>query len=225
MPYPPETILLAIELVQSGGVLEHLWATFWRTLWGFLGAWVLGILTGVAMGSTQYGEKFFLPYLTAGLAIPAVSWAAMTTLIFGFGHLAPIVATTLVTFPYITINVWKGVEDIDMNRVRMSQAFNVSNSRLLLRYILPAIAPALFSGFRFALAIAWKIVTIAEMFASSSGVGAQIVNSFSSFRYEQAWAWVVLFMIIILFIEYVLVRPLESRVFGYRETEDITDLI
>lgn len=217
MPYPYETALVAVGLVQQGVVSTHVSATFWRMLVGFLGAWVIGIGTGIVMGASDYGEKFLLPSLTIGLAFPAVSWAAITTLVFGFGDLAPIVATVLITFPYITVNVWKGVEDINPERLRMSSAFGVSRTRLLVRLVLPSIAPALFTAFRYAIAIAWKIVTISEMFASSSGVGYKLVEAYETYRYEEAWAWAVLFMLIILGIEFLFVRPLERRFFQYRD--------
>lgn len=224
MPYPIETVQYMVELVE-GGALEHVGITMWRTLWGFLIAWGLGIVTGVVMGVSWFGERFTIPYIIVGLSIPAVSMAAITTLIFGFGNIAPIVATAIVTFPYITLDVWKGVEDINPDLVRMSQAFEVPRTQILRRFILLSIAPALFSGFRFALAIAWKIVTIAEMFASSNGIGYNIVTAYTSYHYEQAFAWAVLFMVIVLAIEYGFARPLERRAFKYRTSDDVRDLM
>lgn len=220
MPYPLEAARLTVELFQNGVVFEHLVPTLWRTFVGFLGALLLGTVLGVLMGITRYGRRFFTPYVVAGLSIPAVAWAAVTTIVFGFSDLAPIGAAVLIVFPYVAVNVWTGVENIDMDLIRMSRSFGVSYARILRRSILPNTAPALFSAFRFSLAISWKIVTLAEMFASSGGIGQKIIQSFNTWQYEQAWAWAIIFMIVILFIEYGFLRPLERRVFEYRSEAD-----
>jgi ABC-type nitrate/sulfonate/bicarbonate transport system permease component len=220
MPFPVETIGLAWGLVERGVAWSNLAATLSRTFWGFLGSMALGIFVGVIMGVNNYGQKFSTPYVFIGLSIPAIAWAAVTTLVYGFSIMAPVMATVLTTFPYIAINVWKGVEAIEADLINMSKAFNISRKRMLTRLIIPSAAPFLFSAFRFGLAISWKIVTIAELFAASSGVGYKLMQSYQLYKFEEAWAWAILFIIVILIIEYGLVKPLEKRVFEYRRDAD-----
>ena len=220
MPYPSEALGLAWGLIQSGSAWTHLWATIERTIWGFVGSMILGVAFGVLMGINNYGQKLSTPWVVVGLSIPAVAWAAIATLIFGFSILSPVMATVLTTYPYIAINVWKGVESIESDLVNMSKSFSVTRTRMLTRLILPSAAPFLFSAFRFGLAISWKIVTIAEIFASNSGVGYKLVQAYQLYQFELAWAWAVLFMIVILLIEYLITKPLERRVFEYRRDAD-----
>lgn len=221
MPYPLETLELTWELVWTGVAVPHLVATLKRTIWGFLGAMVLGTAIGVMMGTNAYLRQFTFPYVSFGLALPAVVWAAITTLVFGFSELAPITATILVTFPFVALNVWKGAENIDAELIEMGQSFEVSNLRLLVRVIVPNAAPQLFSSVRFGLAISWKIVTIAETFAASNGIGYKLVQAYDGYQFEQAWAWALVFMIVILIIEYGIMRPLESKTFEYRPEADL----
>lgn len=221
MPFPLETIDLVWDLVASGVIWTHLGATMWRILWGFLGSMVLGTAVGVLMGTSDYRRSFFTLYVLVGLSIPAIAWAVIALLIFGFSELTPITATIATTFPFITVNVWKGVEDIDWNLVRMSKSFDISRRRMLTRMILPNTADSLMTAIRYGLAISWKIVTIAEVFASK-GVGLKIVNSYNAYQFEQAWAWALVFMLVILFIEYGVFRQIEKRIFGYRQDVDLT---
>jgi len=220
MPFPEEALGDAMNLVTTGVAGTHLWATMWRTLWGFIGSMALGIILGTLMGINNYGQRFFTPWVVVGLSIPAIAWAAITTLVFGINIITPVSATVLTTFPYIAINVWKGVESIEADLVAMSKSFNISRRRMLKRLILPSAAPFLFSGFRFGLAISWKIVTIAEIFVGNSGVGYKLMQTYQLYQFERAWAWAALFMIVILIIEYVIVKPLERRVFKYRHDAD-----
>lgn len=132
---------------------------------------ILGTGVGVVMGVNNYGQRRTIPYVVIGYSIPAIAWAAISTLIFGFSDLAPIVAALLVTFPYVAANVWKGVENVDGKLIQMSTSFDVPKRRLLFRMLLPNTAPALFAAVRIGLATSWKILIIAEMFAASRGVG------------------------------------------------------
>lgn len=217
MPYPAETLVLAWDLVRSGTAYTHVASTLWLTFWGFVGSLLVGGAVGVVMGINRYGQRFFTPYIIVGLSVPAIAWAAATTLVFGFSPLAPIVATVATTFPFVAINVWKGVEGLDPDLIEMGQSFDLSNRRLLTRVVLPNAAPSLFTAMRFGLAISWKIVTIAEIFAASRGVGYKLMQSYQFYNFEETWAWAVLFMIIILAIEYGVFKPLERFVFDYRQ--------
>lgn len=216
MPFPEETARLTWELYASGAVFPDLIPTLQRIAIAFCGAMVLGIVFGTLMGSWQYAEMFFSPGLVVGLAIPGISLAAMATLIFGFSILAPVSVGILAVTPFITINVWKGVQDIDMDLIEMARAFDASSLRSLRRILIPSIAPSLFAGTRFGLALSWKAVTVAEAFASSSGVGYRIVQTYRAAMLEQTWAWAGAFIVIIILVEYGILKPLERWVFDYR---------
>lgn len=220
MPFPWELVYLAAQLFARGVVFENLAFTLWTTTVGFVGGLLLGSALGVLIGTTGYGKHFFTPYVVAGLSIPAVAWAAATTISIGLSVWAPIAASMLTVFPYMAINVWKGVEDIEVDRIEMSTSFGVSNRRILRRLVLPSIAPALFSAVRFGFAISWKVVTIAEMFAATKGIGYKLIQAYDYYKFADAWAWAFVFFVVILCFEYLLFRPLEKRVFEYRPEAD-----
>lgn len=224
MPFPIETVELAWGLIASGTAWIHIRDTLLRTAFGFAGAMVLGTTIGVIMGSDRFSQKLLTPYVVFGLSIPSIAWAAIAFLVFGFSFMAPVTAATMIVFPYIAINIWKGVESIDSDLINMSKSFDISRSRLVRRLILPSVAPAIFAAVRFGLAVSWKIVTVAELFASSSGVGYKLVQAYNLYQYEEAWAWALLFMLIVLGIEYAVLRPVERRVFEYRTEAEFTGL-
>lgn len=220
MPFPYETLGLAWELVASGEAFIHIGSTLWLTLLGFTGSMLVGGVIGVMMGLNRYGQRFTTPYIIVGLSVPAVALAAAATLIFGFGSAAPVVATVAAVFPFVGINVWKGVESLEVDYIKMGQSFDVSKRRILRRIVLPNAAPSLFTAMRMGLALSWKVVTVVEIFAGSKGVGYKIMQTYQLYRFEEAWAWAVLFMIVILIIEYGAFKPLERKVFEYRNDAD-----
>lgn len=224
MPFPTETLLITWELVVSGRATHHLSATLYRMFWGFIGVMILSIALGVILGFGRYWEDFATPYLMIFLAMPALAIAAGATLIFGFGDLAPIATAIITIFPYITMTVWKGVEDIDMDLVMMGSAFDASNRRLLRAVIFPSIAPALFTASRMGLSHSWRIVTLSEMFASGEGLGQAIISAYDFYRFSEVWGWAVIFLVIVLLIEFVIFKPVHRIMFAYRGDEKAIEL-
>jgi ABC-type nitrate/sulfonate/bicarbonate transport system permease component len=217
MPYPIETLELAWGLYASGAAIEQLIPTLSRIAVAFVAAMTIGILLGIAMGSTDFGQKYFSPFVIIGLALPSIALAAIARLIFGFSFIAPVIAATVAVFPFITVNIWKGVENVDQELLEMSSAFEMSNRRLLRRVIIPNTAPSLFAAIRFGLALSWKVVTVVEVFAASNGIGFMVASSYDTFRFAEAFAWAVVFMVIVIFVEYLVLKPLEKRMFAYRQ--------
>lgn len=220
LPAPVETLTETVRIVQSGRGLPNLGITLGRTFVGFIGATIIGIAVGVVMGLNDFGEQFFTPYTFLALSLPGVAWAAVLTIIMGFGHLPAITTVIVTAWPFITIIMWKGVEDIDRDLIKMSQSFGISRRRLLFRMILPDVAPSLFSSFRYGIAISWSIQTNAEIFATSNGIGHHITESFRAHLYTDAFAWALLFLFVIIIIEFGILRPIERRVYRYRRTVD-----
>lgn len=217
LPTPVQMVEETVTLIEQGEVWPNVWATLERTAIGFALAFLLGAVVGIAAGINWYGKGLLVPYILVFLSVSGISAAAAGTLIFRFSIWAPVFATTVIVFPYIAINVWKGTENIDNDLMLMSRSFDVSFPRLLRRMILPNIAPSIFASVRFGLAPAWKIVTISEMFASSSGIGYKIYNTYAQYQFHNAWAWGFVFLVIILAIEYLLFKPTERWVFSYRQ--------
>ncbi|MBP1986664.1 ABC transporter permease [Halolamina salifodinae] len=221
IPYPVETLTAAADLYLTGAVFAHLLPTLSRIVVGFAGAMVLGTVAGVLMGTTAYGEKFLSPFVVLGLALPSVALAAMARLVWGFSFAAPTTAAAIAVSPFVAINVWKGVENLDRDRLEMARSFGVSNRRLLRRVLTPDVAPALFAASRFGVALSWKVVTVTEVFAAASGVGYRVNQARGSYQYLDAGAWVVAFMAVVVLVEYGAFKPLERRAFAHRDDEDV----
>jgi ABC-type nitrate/sulfonate/bicarbonate transport system permease component len=231
LPTPTETLLLAWGLIADGTGWIHIATTFQSLFWAFLFAMLLGGTLGILMGINSFSQNFFTPYVNIGLSIPGLAWAATTFLVFtysatAFGSLrfTPVLAATLTVFPYIAINIWKGVENIDHDLLRMADAFSISRPRILWRIILPNIAPQIFSAVRFGLAIGWKVTIIAELFAGSAGIGFKLEHAYQVYQYEEAWAWAALFLIIIVLIEYGVFKPIERRAFAWRTDVELSNI-
>lgn len=220
MPTPVETGQTLYGMFAAGVVLEHLFATLWRVLVAFFGVLAISLPVGMLMGLREFWGHFVLPYLVLGMTIPGVVWAVAAVLVFGFGDLAAVVIGMIIPTAYATIQVWKGTENIDTDLVTMGNAFDLSLYRMARRIVIPNIAPELFAAARFGIGLTFKLMVVAELFATNDGIGAMLFQTYDVYRYQEAWAWAVVIFVLIAGLEAVL-RRLERRAFAYREESNL----
>jgi ABC-type nitrate/sulfonate/bicarbonate transport system permease component len=209
------------ELLQSGIWVEHLSDTFRRVMYGFVLTMFVGTLIGVAMGMSKFWEKVLQDYVTVGLALPSLFAAVFAAMWFGVSDITPMVAAAAISFPFVAQEVYEAVKDIDNSLLQMSSAFNISRNRSIRRIIVQSILPQWFGGARYGFASCWKITTLAELVAAQSGIGFMIQFEMKRLSITGVLTWTILFTIVMLGLEYGLLRQIEKRAFDWRETETI----
>jgi cytochrome c-type biogenesis protein CcmH/NrfF len=50
-------------------------------------------------------------------------------------------------------------------------------------------------------------------------------EAYERYQFERAWAWAVVFMVVVLAIEYFILRPLERRAYEYRQDAELDTLL
>lgn len=210
-----------VELIQTGPWYEHLSATFRRVVYGFVLTLFVGTVLGVATGMSDFWETALQDYVTIGLALPSLFAAIFTAMWFGVSDVTPMVAGALIAFPFLAQEVYEGVKNIDNNLLQMSSAFGVSRPRAIWRVIIQSVLPQWFGGARYSFAICWKITTLAELVAASSGVGYMIEFEMNRLSLTGVLTWTILFTTLMLILEYGFLRQIEKRVFDWRQEASI----
>lgn len=90
---------------------------------GLVLALVVGAAVGVWMGLSRWADLAFSDLNAAALAIPAVIWALLTTMWFGFGWLTPVVTVFLSGLPFVIVNIAKATRAVPADLVLMARAF------------------------------------------------------------------------------------------------------
>lgn len=213
------------ELLSDGEWLIHVRTTLQRSLYGFVVTMVVGTFLGVLMGMSDFWRDALKDFVTIGLALPSLfavvfvaMWYAPSGLVT---ELTPTVAAMTIGFPFVTQNVYQGIRGIDMDLVDMSNSFDVSRREMIRHVLLPSVMPEWFSGVRYAFAIAWKITTLAELIVAEVGVGFMIQEGMRTLSLTSVITWTVLFLIVILIVEYGILQQIEKRLFAWRQSEGI----
>jgi NitT/TauT family transport system permease protein len=209
--------------VEAGTVFINFWDTLRKTMFGFLGAVVVGIPIGVLMGRYQYAKNYFFDFVYLLANVPLIVYAILAVVLFGLGDIGPAVVVGLLVLPDIALNVAAGVEGVDRRLLSMSRAYEQPLQPALRHIIGPSFLPFLFAAVRASFASSWKLAALAETFGGTTGVGVQIRKAFQGFAVADMLAWMMFFVIFVVVIERVVLIRLERHAFRYRlqRAEDV----
>jgi len=216
LPGPGRVLAEVGAILASGEFGFHMGRTLVRVGVGFAVAFLVSTALGVLMGSWRDAEYFFEVEVLVGLTIPGLAWAMISMLWFGIRDAAAIFAIVIITVPMITLNIWEGTKALDPELSEMARAFRARPWLRLRQVILPQLVPYLLASTRFGFALAWKVVVLSELLGLSNGIGFMINQAFGLFRMEGVLAWTIAFTLVMILIEFGIVKLIERRATRWR---------
>jgi NitT/TauT family transport system permease protein len=216
VPGPGAVLNAMWQNLQSGQALYHIYKTLLRVAFGLSLTMILGTAAGTAMGLSRKAEFFLDVWVMVGLTVPAIVYSIICLLWFGLNDLAAIVAIGISAFPTVAISIWQGIKGIDTQLVSMANAFHIPRRAIVWKIVFPQLVPHILGAMRYALGICWKICTTVELIGMSSGVGYMLNYWFGLFSMPQVFAWTLSFLLVMLGIEYLIFKPVESRLTRWR---------
>lgn len=196
-----------------------------RLLIGMAIAMVLGTVIGLAMGLSRKVDAFFNDWVVAILAMPNLAWALFCSLAFGFGNVGPIVTVVLTGIPFVIINVREGVRNAPTDLYDMARAFDVPRGWTIRHVLIPSLLPFLFAAARYAFALGWKGLVVAEVFGGQDGAGWTIKFWYDAHRAYGVVGYALFFVIFALIFEKFLFDQLSKRLFRWRPTDSTVDVV
>lgn len=138
---------------------------------GFLLAVAAGVPLGILIGWSRTAARLLDPTVQALRPIPITAWLPFCIAIFGIRAFGAIFLIALGAFYPIVVNGAHGARDVNRNLLRAAQMMGATGPQVLRRVVLPSALPAVFTGMRIGLGVAWTAVIVAEMVAVKSGLG------------------------------------------------------
>lgn len=142
-----------------------------RVAQGFTLAALVGVPLGLLIGWSKFISQMFDPMIQSLRPIPITAWLPFSIAVFGIRDIGSIFLIFLGGFYAIVVNTTQGARDVDRNLVRAALMMGASRTQLILRVVLPAAMPSIFTGLRIGLGISWTAVIVSEMVAVKSGLG------------------------------------------------------
>jgi NitT/TauT family transport system permease protein len=138
---------------------------------GYALAILIGVPLGVMIGWSRLAARLVDPTIQSLRPIPITAWLPFAIALFGIRNFGAIFLIALGAFYPIVINSAHGARDVSRNLIRAAQMMGATERQLLFRVAFPSALPAIFTGMRIGLGIAWTAVIVAEMVAVKSGLG------------------------------------------------------
>lgn len=216
LPAPSAVLETLWQELFQGELLFHLGATLGRVAVSFTLAMLIGVALGILMGSRSLWNNLLDVLLILGLNIPALVTIILCYIWLGLGEVAAILAVTINKIPTVVVAIREGARAIDQDLLQVAQVYRLSRWQTFRKVYLPQLYPYLFGAARNGLALIWKIVLVVELLGRSNGVGFQLGNYFHFFDITGILAYTLAFVLIILTLETLLLRPLEQRLNRWR---------
>ncbi len=174
---PAGTITRALSLLQR--------PTFWRdassTGIAFGYACVIGVtsglLLGLALGLYRFAGDVADPILGTVYSIPKITLYPIILLIFGLSPTAKIAFGVIHGIFPVTIFTMNAVRNVTPVHRRTAKVLRLSPLATTVTVLAPAAIPEILSGIRIGIAVTLLGILIAELFASSSGIGFALIRA------------------------------------------------
>ena len=163
-----------------------------RLLAGYAVALVVGVVLGVAIGSSRAFRAYVEPVLEFFRAIPPPVLVPILMLFLGIGTSMKIVVIATGCLWPILLNTVEGVRGLDPVLRDTARAYRLGRVATVRHLMLRGASPQIVTGARQALSIGIILMVISEMFAAKDGLGFSIVQFQRSFAIPEMWSGVIL---------------------------------
>src|SRR5438477_3720508 len=152
-------------------ILVNAWQTFMTTVIGFLLAVLVGLLAGIAVGSSSLMYDSLYPALIGFNSIPKVAVVPILVIWFGVGTIPAIITAFLIAFFPILVNVAVGIATMEPELQDLLRALGPSRWQVITKVGLPRSMPYFFASLKVAITFAFIGTIVAETVAAYKGIG------------------------------------------------------
>lgn len=196
LPAPSKVALTAWALIGQGRLLSDLGASLLRAAAGFVIGGSLGFVLGTAVGFSRLAEALLDRSVQMVRAIPFLALLPLVIVWFGVDEGGKVFLVALgVLFP-IYINTVLGIRQVDPKLIELGRVTGLSPWALVRRIVLPGALPSILAGVRYALAVAWLALVIAETLATTTGIGYLAMDAREFLRTDVIVLTIVIYALI-----------------------------
>jgi NitT/TauT family transport system permease protein len=208
MPSPQKALSSLVEFFRTGEAQSQMAITFRRVAGGLTSGILVGLFTGVLSGLFKPLEYMLRPVVRLFLSVPAIIFAVMAMVWFGMGTNMAVFLVMLLVSPVMHTNIVQGFKTIDQSLLEMVAVYRVPVLIQIRKIYFPALLHAFVAGFTLCATSAVRLTIMAELLGTREGMGQKIGISRAYLETEKLFAWVILLVLIVVSLEWLIVRPL-----------------
>ncbi|KXA96570.1 hypothetical protein AKJ38_03060 [candidate division MSBL1 archaeon SCGC-AAA259I14] len=216
LPYPHSTFTYLFFLIREGEIWNPISITLGRVGLGFFLTMLTGTGMGIVAGRTYLGDEVSSFYLPIWMSIPDLIIVFALIMVFGARTLFPSLAAVAIVTPFAATNIRDAMKGLPKSLIEISNSYNASLTQKIREIYIPYLIPSLVATSRIGFAIVWKIVFLAEVFGSASGLGYVVKMAFTVFNLKKLLSLLIIIVAIVIGLEQFL-RMVENMVTKWRK--------
>jgi sulfonate transport system permease protein len=96
-------------------------------------------------------------------------------MVFGLGEPLKLIIVALASLIPVVVNTRDGIANVPENYLEIGRVYSFAALTQFRRIALPSALPSIFTGLRYGMTHAWIALVVAELFASTAGLGYLLV--------------------------------------------------
>jgi ABC-type nitrate/sulfonate/bicarbonate transport system permease component len=189
---PSQVAVRLVQVFADGTIYPHLWASGETAVLGFVLSCAVGVPVGVLMGRSALVRDTLEPFIMAQASVPTVALLPLFIIWLGIGTSARIALVFTGAVFGIVVSTEAGVSNIDRRLIETARSFTATEWAILWKIVMPAAIPYIIAGMRLAIARVLIMVVVAELYASTAGIGYLIFQAGASYDTSMIFVGVVI---------------------------------
>lgn len=188
MPTPAEALVANLDYILNPffergpgnlGIGWLLLASLRRVLIGFsLGA-LVAIPLGFLVGMSKQAMMALNPIIQIFKPVSPLAWLPISLAIFNLADPSAIFVIFITSLWPTILNTALGVSSVNKDYLDVARVLEMPRWRQIIKIILPASLPYIFTGLRISLGIAWLVIVAVEMLTGGVGIGFFVWDEWS----------------------------------------------
>jgi NitT/TauT family transport system permease protein len=155
-----------------------------------------GILSGLLLAEVPTFRAAVRPIITLLNALPRPALAPIFLVWFGLGIGSKVAVSVSIVYFLLLINTLAGVDGVDSDRLMLAKTLRMSRVQRFRYLQLPTASPSIIAGLRLGAVYSVLGAVVAEMVASTDGLGLLLVRAANQF--DIAGSFAILFVLALL---------------------------
>lgn len=183
------------------GIGWNVLASLGRVAVGFGLAALVGIPLGFLIGRFVFVARMFNPLIALLRPVSPLAWLPIGLLLFQKAEPASSWTIFICSIWPMVINTAEGVKRVPQDYLNVARVLRLSEWTVMRRILFPAVLPAVLTGVRLSVGIAWLVIVAAEMLTGGLGIGFWIWNEWNNLNVENILIAIVIIGVVGLALE------------------------
>lgn len=203
-----------------GTLLDYIWTSVSRGLFGFLLALAIGTPLGLLVSRVRFVRAAIGPILSGLQSLPSVAWVPPAVIWLGLNDQMMYAVILLGAVPSIANGLVSGVDQVPPLFLRAGRTLGATGLRGTWHIVMPAALPGYVAGLKQGWAFSWRSLMAAEIIAQhpdlGTGLGQLLENGRNSSSMSMVFLAILLILVVGIAIDLLIFSPLERYVLRSR---------